>query len=127
MSADLTRRTFLCSVAGCAAAVAGGCGDITHTSFYRQNFRELSKADLARIIDGLEAEHSKTHGKDVAIGAEEPLPGVEFGYALDLSRCIGCRRCVYGCVTENNQSRDPQVHWIRVLQMSKDRGIDFEV
>ena len=27
-----------------------------------------------------------------------PCPGVEFGYGLDLSRCIGCRRCVYACV-----------------------------
>jgi molybdopterin-containing oxidoreductase family iron-sulfur binding subunit len=50
---------------------------------------------------------------------------VVFGYALDLSRCIGCRRCVYACVKENNQSRDPQIHWIRVLQMDKDKGVDF--
>jgi Fe-S-cluster-containing dehydrogenase component len=51
---------------------------------------------------------------------------VQFAYALDISRCIGCRRCVYGCVEENNQSRDPQVHWIRVLEMDKERGIDFQ-
>jgi Fe-S-cluster-containing dehydrogenase component len=50
---------------------------------------------------------------------------VSFGYALDISRCIGCRRCVYACVEENNQSRDPQVHWIRVLEMEKEKGIDF--
>ena len=36
-----------------------------------------------------------------------------------------CRRCVYACVEENNQSRDPQVQWIRVLSMDKDKGIDF--
>ena len=48
-----------------------------------------------------------------------------FAYALDISRCIGCRRCVYACVEENNQSRDPQVHWIRVLSMEKEKGIDF--
>jgi molybdopterin-containing oxidoreductase family iron-sulfur binding subunit len=54
-----------------------------------------------------------------------PLPGVEFAYALDLSRCIGCRRCVYGCVAENNQSRTPQVHWIRVLAMEQEKGVDF--
>ena len=38
---------------------------------------------------------------------------------------MGCRRCVYACVHENNQSRDPQIHWIRVLEMKKDHGIDF--
>ncbi|NIP17735.1 MAG: 4Fe-4S dicluster domain-containing protein, partial [Gammaproteobacteria bacterium] len=51
--------------------------------------------------------------------------GVLFGYGLDLSRCIGCRRCVYACVDENNQSRDPQIHWIRVLKMDKEKGIEL--
>ena len=36
------------------------------------------------------------------------------------SRCVGCRRCVYACVNENNQSRDPQIQWIRVLKMNKE-------
>jgi Fe-S-cluster-containing dehydrogenase component len=52
------------------------------------------------------------------------MPGVNFGYGLDLSRCIGCRRCVYACVKENNQSRkNPQIQWIRVLQMDKEHGV----
>ena len=51
--------------------------------------------------------------------------GVLFGYALDISRCIGCRRCVYACVDENNQSRAPQVHWIKVLEMEKDKGVNL--
>ena len=127
MTTGVSRRSFLCTVAGCAAAVAaGGCGNITHTAFFRDNFRDMSKAELDEILAELEAKHSQTYGKDVKVGATGPIPGVEFGYALDLSRCIGCRRCVYGCVEENNQSRDPQIHWIRVLQMDKDRGIDFQ-
>jgi molybdopterin-containing oxidoreductase family iron-sulfur binding subunit len=52
------------------------------------------------------------------------MEGVSFGYGLDLSRCIGCRRCVYACVRENNQSRDPQIQWIRVLEMNKEKGVD---
>ncbi len=53
------------------------------------------------------------------------MDGTLFGYALDLSRCVGCRRCVYACVKENNQSREPQIQWIEVLRMEKERGVDF--
>jgi len=123
---SLSRRRFLCIAAGCAAAAAGGCSDLTHTSFFRKNFRDMSPEELARIIADLEREHSATYGKAVTVGVEPPLPGVAFAYALDISRCIGCRRCVHACVDENNQSREPQIQWIRVLEMSKEKGIDFE-
>ena len=66
----------------------------------------------------------KKLGKKVAVKDTPPMKGVDFTYALDLSRCVGCRRCVYACVKENNQSRkNPQIHWIRVLEMEKARGI----
>ena len=127
MTEDLSRRRFLCIAAGCAAAAAaGGCSDLTHTSFFRKNFRDMSPEELATIIADLEQENSATFGKSVTVGVEPPLPGVHFAYALDISRCIGCRRCVYACVDENNQSREPQIQWIRVLEMNKEKGIDFE-
>ncbi|MBI5851822.1 MAG: 4Fe-4S dicluster domain-containing protein [Planctomycetes bacterium] len=120
------RREFLCAVIGCAAAAAsGGCSDLTHTSWFRGRFREMSDAEKKDVIADLEKQHSERFAKAVTVGAEPPLEGVEFGYALDISRCIGCRRCVYACVEENNQSRDPQVHWIRVLELDKDKGIDL--
>jgi molybdopterin-containing oxidoreductase family iron-sulfur binding subunit len=73
----------------------------------------------------MEREYSEKYGRDVSVSDAGPMPGVVFGYALDISRCIGCRRCVYACAEENNQSRDPQVHWIRVLQMDNEHGVDF--
>jgi len=122
---DLSRRDFLCALAGCAAAAAGSCSDLTHTAFFVKRFAELSPAEISALLTDLADEHSRRFGKAVTLGAEPPLPGVEFGYALDVSRCVGCRRCVTACVEENNQSRDPQIQWIRVLEMEKERGIDF--
>ena len=121
-----SRREFLCSLAGCAAAAtAAGCSDLTHTSWFRSQFAELSDEEKKAYVKELEQEHSAKYGKQVTVGTEEAMEGVKFGYALDISRCVGCRRCVYACVEENNQSRDPQIHWIRVLEMEKEKGVDF--
>jgi molybdopterin-containing oxidoreductase family iron-sulfur binding subunit len=120
-----TRRGFLCAIAGCVAAATTGCHDPTHTPFFRRHLRELSREEITRMLAELEERYSERWGKPVEVGLQGPREGVEFGYALDLSRCIGCRRCVYGCVEENNQSRDPEIQWIRVLEMEKDKGIDF--
>ncbi len=121
----LSRRDFLCALAGCAAAAAGSCADLSHSSFFRRHLAELGPEDVARILRELEARYREQYGKDVVVAADGAREGVEFAYALDIGRCVGCRRCVHGCVDENNQSRDPEVHWIRVLEMDKEKGVDF--
>jgi len=115
----VSRRRFFGSVAEAAAAgfLLTACGP--------RRLYELPKDVLKARIAEMEQEARKTTGVEIVIGAEEALPGVQFAYALDLSRCVGCRRCVYACVKENNQSRDPQIHWIRVAQMEKEKGVDF--
>lgn len=123
---DTTRRDFLCTLAGCAAALAGACSDVTHTEFFRSHFKELTPEDLDGILKKIERDCEAQYGKDVDVKNTPAREGVQFAYALDISRCVGCRRCVYACVAENNQSRDPVVQWIRVLEMDKDKGIDFE-
>jgi molybdopterin-containing oxidoreductase family iron-sulfur binding subunit len=49
--------------------------------------------------------------------------GIEFAYALDIGRCVGCRRCAHACMKENNQSResdgDIDMSYIRVLEMER--------
>ena len=114
----MTRRQFA-SMASAAAAgfLLTACGP--------RRLREMSRERLPKAIADLEREYSAKYGTKVTVSDAGPMPGVLFAYALDLSRCIGCRRCVYACVEENNQSRDPQVQWIRVLQMDKESGVDF--
>jgi molybdopterin-containing oxidoreductase family iron-sulfur binding subunit len=116
--AGTTRREF----ASVAAAAAAG---FLLTSCGPRRLREMPKERLQSMLRDMEREYSATYGKDVTVADTPAMPGVQFAYALDLSRCIGCRRCVYACVEENNQSRDPQVHWIKVLSMDKAGGIDF--
>jgi molybdopterin-containing oxidoreductase family iron-sulfur binding subunit len=121
---DLSRRTFLQMAGGAAFAAALSACDVEGA--LRKHFKELSRDDVARLLKKVERDHAAKYGKkDWKVSATSPQPGVEFAYGLDLSRCIGCRRCVYACVKENNQSRDPQIHWIRVLEMDKARGVDI--
>jgi molybdopterin-containing oxidoreductase family iron-sulfur binding subunit len=121
-----TRRGFLKVAAGTAAGVfLGGCGPARRRGIFGARFKELSTAERKRLIRRLEKTYRATYGRPITVTAEPARPGVQFAYALDLSRCIGCRRCVYACTLENNQSRHPQIQWIRVLEVDKDKGVDL--
>ena len=129
-----SRREFLetAAVGACAAAGAPGAAQALEfdlEEFLQKNFRELADEEIDDVLRRLERKYSQRYGKDVTVKATGPMDGVVYGYGLDISRCIGCRRCVYACVDENNQSRDPQIHWIRVLELEREaaiRGIDLE-
>jgi len=117
-SSKVTRRLFTsCTAAGAAGWVLTACGP--------RRLHEVPPSRLKRAVRDLECQYKERLGTDVKVSDTLAIPGVEFAYALDISRCIGCRRCVYACVEENNQSRDPQVQWIRVLSMDKEKGVDF--
>jgi Fe-S-cluster-containing dehydrogenase component len=130
-----SRRKFLKDAAQSAVGIAAGacgiagilpgCGKGDIEDFFRKHFTELSPGELEKLQRKLERENFKKYGKTTTVSATPPMAGVLFGYGLDLSRCIGCRRCVHACVKENNQSRDPAIQWIRVLEFPKEKGIDF--
>lgn len=88
--------------------------------FFRKHYRKMEKAEVRAMIARLEAKYEKQYGKHVEV-SDTPAPeGVLFGYALSLDRCKGYRDCVHACVKENNLSREPEMQYIRVLEV--DRG-----
>lgn len=123
----LTRRdTLKLGAAGLAAAAAQGCGTgMTLEDFLQGPLRKMSPEEIDATIDRLERKYRDRYGVDFDI-ANTPAPDdTAFGFAIDISRCIGCRKCVYSCVRENNLSRDVEIHWIRVLRMKRG-GTDLE-
>ncbi len=56
----------------------------------------------------------------IYVKATPAKKGVKFAMALDLNKCIGCRRCAYACVMENNQARNEGIEWIRVIAVPRE-------
>ncbi len=105
------------TLAGKAMAQGGFMGYDSWAEYFQKHFREMTAEEKKECLARLEAKYSAQFGKKVTVKDTDALPGVKFSYALDLNRCVGCRRCVYACVEENNQSREePQIQYIKVLK-----------
>lgn len=134
---SLTRRGFLAkgsaAVAG-AAAVAAALSPLKDLDpddlpsiekFLQKHYKEMTPQDKQAALDRIRKDVERRYNVKVNVTAPPPLDGVEFVYALNISRCIGCRKCAHACVAENNQSRSPEIQYIRVLKMEKG-SIDLE-
>ncbi|MFO0546796.1 MAG: 4Fe-4S dicluster domain-containing protein [Polyangiaceae bacterium] len=98
---------------------------LTLDQFLQRHYRELTKAELAAVIERHEQEAYEKYGRLVEIKNPQPIEGVEYGYALNLSVCVGCRKCAEACHLENNHDRATSNSYIRVFEMEKG-SIDFE-
>ena len=130
----VTRRTFLKGTAAAMVGMAGLMaalkpllalerGELSLDDLLQRHYRELTPDQLDRIMAALEVRCQQEYGVRPTIVDRKPLDGVEFGYALNLTRCIGCRKCAHACLSENNQSRahadDIEMSYIRVLELNQ--------
>ncbi|MBL9002377.1 MAG: 4Fe-4S dicluster domain-containing protein [Phycisphaerae bacterium] len=128
---ELTRRSFLrtgAAALGGMAALAAALSPLRELAsddipdlgqFLQKHYKEMTPTDMEAALERIrrkveERFEVRPHLRDI-----KPMEGVEFVYALNLSRCIGCRKCVHACVAENNQSRSPEVQYIRVIEMPR--------
>ncbi len=116
------RRHFLRVLSSSAAtAAAAGCGDRdSWEAFFQKHYLELSAQDKADLFARIEQRTKAERGVSVSVQDPPPMDGVSFAFAISLSLCNGNRACVYACMKENNQSRDPAMQYIKVIEL--DRG-----
>ena len=85
--------------------------------FLQKYYKELTPEEMGRVLKRIEREVERDYGVRPTVRDLKPMNGVEFVYCLNLTRCIGCRKCVHACVAENNQSSSPEIQYIRVLRL----------
>ncbi len=124
---EFIRHLSLATLAGLSLPLLSSCGKEEVEDFLQKHFHEMTEKEKKQVIVNLEKRYLSKYGRKFQISTQEAVPDTLWGYGLELSRCIGCRRCVYACVKENNLSRhDPQLHWIRVLRLKRGNLIKLE-
>ena len=89
----------------------------TMDQFLQKYYRELTPAEKEKVLKRIADEVEKEYGIRPQVKDPQAMDGVQFVYALNLTRCVGCRKCVHACVAENNQSRNPEIQYIRVVRL----------
>ena len=92
----------------------------TIADLFQKQYQRMTPEEVQAAIGRIERKAKRDYGADIHVGTEQALPGVVYGYALNISKCKGTRRCVEACVAENNQSRDTPIQYIRVLELEAD-------
>jgi Fe-S-cluster-containing dehydrogenase component len=94
-------------------------------AFLQRHYKELKPEEMQHVLRRLEDETRAKYGAAVRIRDVKAEEGVGFAYALNLSICIGCRKCAEACTKENNHDRATNNSYIRVFEMDQG-GFDFE-
>jgi len=93
--------------------------ELSADDFLQKHYRELTPDQKQEVFRRLEEDAKREYGADVRIRDPQAVPGVRYAYALNLSICIGCRKCAEACHVENNHDRRTNNSYIRVLEMDQ--------
>ena len=108
----LSRRRFLEGIGAAAGIVAAGVVPAAITAA-KATGQEGEGGPLDHIIEKNGAINYPGKPPHYA----EPAGDQKFAMVIDVKACIGCRRCAYACVKENNIGRNSGFTYIQVLEM----------
>ena len=130
LKGETTRRSFLkglslAAAAGSAGLVTGGCAGSATTEemglkweeFFKKNYRLMTQEEKDETVARLEKLAKLRYDVDIQVSNQDPLAGVLYGYAFNISRCKGYMDCVEACVQENNLDRRSKTQYIRIFEM----------
>lgn len=97
---DFLKRSFVVG-SGAAALVAAMSPlrlmeeSLTAEEFVQKHYKELNKDEMDKVIKRISEKVQKRYGVNPNLRDVKPMDGVEYVYALNLSRCNGSRKCVH--------------------------------
>ena len=114
----LSRRTFLSGVGATAGLLAAGTVPALVTALAQSAAgSEAGVAEGNEAIEGIIEEDDALYYPDKPVYYADPAGEQKWAMVIDSKACVGCRRCVYACVKENNIGRDSGFTYIQVLEM----------
>jgi molybdopterin-containing oxidoreductase family iron-sulfur binding subunit len=93
--------------------------------YIKGNYRFMTEGERAETIARLERLAELQRGVEVTIQSTGAQPGVLFGYAFNISKCKGFRRCIEACINENNLDRKADTQYIRIFEI-EDGVVDLD-
>jgi molybdopterin-containing oxidoreductase family iron-sulfur binding subunit len=118
MVGSATAAAAAATTAG-AASWGGQTMQDAFADFFQDHYQKMTPEEIEEALARVERNAKRKTGVDIKCENTPPIPGVVYGYAINISKCKGYRDCVYACVKENNLGRDSQMQYIRVLEMDQ--------
>src|SRR5262245_44514864 len=102
-SNGVNRRSFLRTSALFASGIAAVAAALeplrdlsNYTSldkFLQKHYKEMTPVEMEKVLARITAEVEKQYKIRPHVKDYRTMDGVEFVYCLNLTRCIGCRKC----------------------------------
>ncbi|MCD9562683.1 4Fe-4S dicluster domain-containing protein [Tenacibaculum maritimum] len=92
---------------------------------FKGNYKLMTNEEKKATVNRLVRSYELRTGKHINMSSANAEREVLFGYAFNISKCRGYMDCINACVAENNQDRNSQMEYIRIHEIKKGKGFNF--